>query len=154
MPVHRIEKSAQVNATAATTYMVIADYCTHHPAFLPKNYFRKMEVEAGGVGEGTVFHAEMEVFGSKFAFRMRVSEPQPGRVIQETDLDSGLVTTFTVEATSVDRSTVTIASEWERPAGLKGWLDSNMRAMTMRRIYTEELALLGQYIATVDTKAA
>jgi hypothetical protein len=51
---------------------------THHPAFLPKNYFRKMEVEGGGVGEGTVFHAEMEVFGSKFAFRMRVSEPQPG----------------------------------------------------------------------------
>jgi hypothetical protein len=75
-------------------------------------------------------------------------------VIQETDLDSGLVTTFTVESTGADRSTVTIASEWERPAGLKGWLDSKMRVMTMRRIYTEELALLGQYVATLDNKTA
>ena len=149
MPISTVETSAQVNAAADTIYKVIADYRSHHPAFLPKNYFRKIEVEEGGVGEGTLFHAEMEVYGNKSSFRMRVSEPQPGRVIQETDLESGLETTFTVEPISADHSIVTIATRWERPAGSKGWLESKLRGMIMRRIYTEELALLEQYVATV-----
>jgi hypothetical protein len=148
MPTVRVAVPMSIPGSAKEIYTVIADYTNHHQHILPRTYFRTVVVEAGGIGAGTIFRADMEVYGNKSSFHMKVSEPQPGRVIQETDLDTGLFTTFTVEPKGADRSTVTIASQWERPAGLRSWFENWVRTLVMKRIYQAELAQLAQYVAT------
>lgn len=146
-----VQASKQINQPASKIYGAIADYQKHHPNFLPRNYFKKLEIESGGVGAGTIFKADMDVYGNKSTLRMKVTEPQPGRVIQETDLASGLFTTFTVEPLGAAQSNVTITTQWQQPAGLKGWLQSKVQAFFMGRIYKEELDLLANYLEKIVT---
>ena len=40
----------------------------------------------------------MQVLGVERVYREVVSEPEPGRVLAETDADAGVTTTFTVDA--------------------------------------------------------
>jgi hypothetical protein len=149
MPIVTASAVAPVPGAAQKIYDVIADYTHHHQQILPRAYFRTMVVEAGGVGAGTVIQVEMEVYGNRSSLRMAVSEPEPGRVIQESDLDSSMVTTFTIEPTGTEQATVTIFSQWERPSGLKSWLEHHVRAWITQRIYREELAQLSRYMATI-----
>ena len=74
-----VQASKQINQPASKIYGAIADYQKHHPNFLPRNYFKKLEIESGGVGAGTIFKADMDVYGNKSTLRMKVTEPQPGR---------------------------------------------------------------------------
>ena len=89
----------------------------------------------------------MNVFGTKRTFRMTVSEPEPGRVIAETDPQLDTHTTFTVEPLEGGaKSKVTIATESKTRAGLGGWLESLTTSMVMRKIYREELQQLNAYV--------
>lgn len=137
--------SKTINAPAATIYSILADYRHHHPHILPKA-FTELEVEEGGIGEGTVFRAALQVMGNKQRFRMRVTEPEPGRVIAETDLETDLVTKFIVEPCGHDQSDVTIATTFQPRPGLKGWLERLTAPGFMRRLYRTELQQLDDYI--------
>jgi hypothetical protein len=150
MPSVTVPVSLFIPSPAQKIYAVVADYVGHHQQILPRQYFRTMVVEEGGVGAGTIFRADMEVYGNQSSFHMKVSEPQPGRVIQESDLNSDFFTTFTIEPSGATQSTVTITSQWERPAGLKSWLESAVRSWVMKRIYRAELAQLAQYVTTLQ----
>lgn len=135
-----------IDAPPARVYAILADYRNHHPNILPKAYFVKVEVTKGGQGAGTEFVADMSIFGSKRTFHMTVSEPEPGRVIAETDEKLGTHTTFTVDALEDGaKSKVTIATESKTSAGLGGWLESLTTPMVMRKIYREELQQLNTY---------
>src|ERR1044072_1519141 len=93
-----VKASAQVEAPAEVVYNIIADYRNGHPHILPKQYFEWLEVEQGGRGEGTVIRFQMRVLGQTRVLRAVVTEPEPGRVLVETDTGgAGPVTTFTVE---------------------------------------------------------
>lgn len=140
-----VSVTGEVQASAQTVYTILADYQQHHPRILPGSYFTNLVVEAGGLGAGTVFQAQMNVFGSKRTFRMRVAEPEPGRVLSETDLDTGLITTFTVAPIAAERCTVTIATEWQACAGFGGWVQRLTMPSFMRRIYRAELQQLDEY---------
>src|SRR5262249_39050028 len=96
MRYHRVSVSRRISAPAETVYALIADYRSGHPRIVPPNYFRALEVEQGGYGEGTVVRFDMKVFGSWRTFRAHVTEPVPGTSLVETDLATGAVTTFTV----------------------------------------------------------
>ena len=64
---------------------------------LPKQ-FSGMTVESGGIGDRTTVRFNMRVFGKAQAFRTAITEPQPGRMLVETHLDSNrAVRTFTVD---------------------------------------------------------
>ena len=55
-------------------------------------------MEQGGIGAGTVIRFQMSALGQKRTLRAEITEPEPGRVLVETYLDSnGAVTTFTVD---------------------------------------------------------
>ncbi len=84
-----------VGAPAELAYRCIADYRTHHPRFLPPA-FSDFHVEQGGVGAGTVHSFQLTAGGRTRTYRMRVEEPEPGRVLTESDTGSSLVTTWTV----------------------------------------------------------
>ncbi len=137
--------SATINAPATKVYPILADYRNHHPHILPKAYFTGLEVEEGGLGEGTVFKAGMKVMGKVQNFRMRVSEPEPGRVLAETDLDNGLVTKFIVEPRGNDQSEVTFDTTFQASPGLKGWVERLAAPAMLRRVYRQELQILDNY---------
>src|SRR5215211_352303 len=90
------EAAATISAEPEVVYNIIADYENRHPLILPEEYFSDLRVEEGGQGEGTVITFNMKVGGSRTSYKMRVEEPQPGRVLVERDLNSDTATTFTV----------------------------------------------------------
>src|SRR5687768_3110366 len=91
-----VEASEIVEAPADRIYAVLSDYCEGHPNVLPKEHFRDFVVESGGRGEGTVIRFKSVSGGRETSMRMRVSEPEPGRVLEEHDLTPGsdMVTRF------------------------------------------------------------
>ena len=85
-----------INASPAVVYAVLADYLRHHARIMPSSLFSRLQVEEGGVGASTVFHITLRVMGRTQTLHMRVAEPEPGRVLTETNLDTGVVTVFEV----------------------------------------------------------
>lgn len=138
----RVEARSNVGAPAPDVYRMIADYRTGHPRIIPPRYFRNLEVETGGYGAGTLIRYDLLAFGTTYHARARVTEPQPGRVLVETDLEKGAVTTFTVEPLGASQSRVTIATELPIRSGLVGWLERAMTGRFLRRVYVAELAQL------------
>lgn len=137
--------SATVNAPAGKVYPILADYRNHHPHILPKAYFTGLEVEEGGIGEGTIFRSGLKLMGQEQSFRMRVTEPEPGRVLAETDLDTDLVTEFIVEDRGENQSKVTFSTTFQPKPGLKGWLERLFIPGYLRRVYKVELQQLNDY---------
>jgi uncharacterized protein YndB with AHSA1/START domain len=84
-----------VDAPAETVYGYIADMREHHPRFLPPA-FSDFDVESGGVGAGTITRFKVSAGRRSREYRMRVAEPEPGRVLTESDTSPSLATTFTV----------------------------------------------------------
>jgi hypothetical protein len=81
---------AIVDAPTDTVYGYLADMRDHHPRFLPPA-FSDFQVEPGGVGAGTVTRFKMTAGGRTRQYRMKVAEPEPGRVLTESDMDSSAV---------------------------------------------------------------
>ena len=147
-PKHVISATAIVQAEPSRVYAVIADYHNGHPRILPKE-FSGMVVERGGIGRGTVIRFQMRVFGRKRTFRAAISEPKPGRVLVETDLDSnGAVTTFVVDPDSASGgSRVTITTELAVRKGLTGKIERFLSTRLLRPIYVRELKQLAAYVS-------
>src|SRR5665213_367475 len=82
-----------IPASPATAYGYLADM-HEHQRFLPPA-FSNFAVEHGGVGAGSVVTFTVTAGGRSRPYRMTVSEPSPGTLV-ETDANSTLVTTFTV----------------------------------------------------------
>jgi hypothetical protein len=137
--------SATIEAPANQVYSILADYRNHHPHILPPAYFTELTVEEGGQGEGTVFRATLRMLGQEQSFRMRVTEPELGRVLAENDLATDLVTRFIVEPHGSDQANVTIATTFQRRAGVRGWLEGLLTPGLLRRAYRVELKQLNEY---------
>src|SRR5437762_870146 len=118
-----VEASADVGAPAPDVYRMIADYRAGHPRIIPPRYFRNLEVEQGGYGAGTLIRYDLLAFGTTYHARARVTEPEPGRVLVETDLEKGAVTRFVVDPLGATRSRVTIATKLPMRGGLRGWIE-------------------------------
>jgi ribosome-associated toxin RatA of RatAB toxin-antitoxin module len=140
-----------VNAPAATVYGYVADMREHHPHFLP-DAFSDFEVESGGVGAGTVTRFKVTAGGRTRPYRMQVAEPQPGRVMTESDTESSLVTTWTIEPEG-DRCRVRISTTWDGARGIGGFFERTFAPRVMKGIYAEELAALNQYAQSRATGA-
>ncbi len=136
---HAISASATIDAPASTLYDILADYRHGHPAILPRPPFVQLDVEKGGVGAGTIIYVTMRVLGQDRSFRALVGEPEPGRVLTETN-DTGYVTTFTVApAEGGDRSTVTISTEPPELRGVTGAIERLITRRLLLDAYEKEL---------------
>jgi len=142
---HVISASATIPARRERVYSLIANYNDGHPRILPKQ-FSGLVVEQGGVGAGTVIRFQMSVLGRKQTFRAAITEPEPGRVLVETDLGSnGAVTTFTVDpGTAPADSQVTISTELPVRSGFRGKIERQLSALLLRPIYLRELQNLAR----------
>ena len=100
-------------------------------------------MEQGGTGEGTVIRFQMRVFGQMRTFRAAITEPEPGRVLVETDLDTGTTTTFTVVPTEDRRtSRVIIITDMETHGGLFGCVERFLVTRLLRPVYQWEIERL------------
>jgi hypothetical protein len=125
---HIVSASATIPARRERVYSLIANYNDGHPRILPRQ-FTSLVVEQGGVGAGTI-----------------IREPDPGRVLVETDLDAnGAVTTFTVNrgAAPAD-SHVTISTELRMRSGVLGKIERTLSTLLLRPMYVQELENLAR----------
>jgi uncharacterized protein YndB with AHSA1/START domain len=139
----RVIETAPVAAPPALVYHLIADMREHHPRFLPPS-LKDLRVETGGVGAGTTYRVTGVFLGGERELHMRVDEPEPGRVLTESHLDSPLVTTWTVEPDG-DTSRVSIETVWPSARGFGGLLERLLAPRAMAKVYREELRLLDGY---------
>ncbi len=134
--------SALIQAPPQALYAIIADYEHGHPRILPKPPFVSLAVEQGGVGAGTIARVGMRVLGRLRMFRAVITEPEPGRVLVETN-DNGYVTTFTVDPRAGgQQACVTIATEMAGRAGILGALERWLASRLLRPVYVKELRQL------------
>jgi uncharacterized protein YndB with AHSA1/START domain len=131
-----------VEAPAETVYGYIADM-REHPRFLPPA-FSDFRVESGGVGAGTVTRFKMTAGGRTREYQMKVAEPEPGRVLTESDTNSSAVTTFTVSPQG-GASLVQISTTWDGAPGIGGFFERMFAPRVMRGIYLDELNRLDAY---------
>jgi uncharacterized protein YndB with AHSA1/START domain len=140
----KVEASAErtIDAPAGQVYGHLADM-HQHPRFLPPA-FSDFQVEEGGVGAGTVTRFAVTAGGRTRTYRMRVTEPDPGRVLVESDASSSLVTTFNVEPQG-GKSLVSISTSWDGASGIGGFFERTFAPKALRRIYLDELDRLNAY---------
>jgi hypothetical protein len=143
MATNLVSAERTVDAPAGAVYGYIADMREHHPHFLPPA-FSDFQVESGGVGEGTITRFTLTAGGRTRQYRMKVAEPEAGRVLTESDTGSSAVTTFTVTPQG-GQSVVQIATTWEGAGGIGGFFERLFAPRVMRGIYADELERLDAY---------
>jgi ribosome-associated toxin RatA of RatAB toxin-antitoxin module len=138
-----VVEERRVGAPADVVYRCIADH-EQHQRFLPPA-FSDFEIESGGVGAGTVTRFTVKAGGRSRAFRMKVEEPEPGRVMTESDTESSLLTTWTVSPEGESACRVEISTTWDGAGGIGGFFERLFAPRAMRSLYAEELELLDGY---------
>ena len=132
-----------IDAKPGHVYGLIRDFREHHPRFLPPQ-FGDFQVETGGVGAGTVHRFTMTLAGRTTAYRVRVGEPHPGRMLIESDPSRRMLTTFSVEPAIGGGTVVRIHTRWYTD-GVKGLIERLVAPRMLARVYREELRLLDRY---------
>lgn len=145
-----VVQDGAVGAPSDLTYRLIADD-SHHVKFLPDAITDFVVVE-GGVGAGTLHRFKVNAGNRVREYLMRVDEPQPGKVLTETDQNSSLVTTFTVTPTG-NTCSVRIQTQWNGASGIGGFFERTFAPKVMRKIYADELARLDTYARSQATAA-
>lgn len=136
---YKFSVSKLINASPKIVYSIIADYRDAHPKILPKPPFVSLLVEHGGLGAGTVARVQMKVMGRTQTFRTEVSEPDPGRVLVETN-DTGYITTFMVEPHNDGKNSfVTFTTEISNKSGLLKKIEFRLSKLLLIPVYQKEL---------------
>ena len=147
---YTVARTERIGAPADRVYGIIRDYHQGHPSILPKQ-FSNMRVVKGGVGAGTTIAFDVRVLGQTQHFVAVVTEPEPGRVLVETNLEpTESVTTFVVEPITETESSVTIATALSQRRGLAGRLERFVTAKVMQSLYAAELKKLNERAAAID----
>ena len=152
MPRVIVTAQRRINAPVDSVAECIRDYEQHHPQFLPP-VFSDFTVEAGGVGAGTVISYTVTVANRPRAYRDVITEPEPGRVIVESDPEWSKSTTFRLtppgDQTGV-KITTTFPTSRGGPAGMiERWLAPRL----LRPVYADELQRLDAYAARLAPAA-
>lgn len=141
----KAKEAAILDAKPEDVYATIADYRNGHPHIVPPDTFSDMCVEQGGYGEGTVIRFKMKSLGVVQEFHHRVTEPEPGRVLVEQDIDSAqhVVTIFTVTPVeNGEKSHVEIMTTMNASPGVRGVIERFVVSVLNPRVYRKELKLL------------
>jgi hypothetical protein len=148
-----VTASAHIDAPPGRVYGIIADYRTGHPKILPRP-FRNFVVEAGGVGAGTIIRFEVHAYGTVTKCRAIVTEPEPGRVLVERNIEPNeSITTFTVAADANGGADVTFVTEAQSRDGMAGAIERFISKRFLQKLYAQELQLLGKR-ATAGNQAS
>lgn len=150
------QAEAILSARPKAIYDAIADYEHGHPNIIPPESFSDLRVEQGGYGAGTIIRFKVKALGIVTEMHARISEPEPGRVLVEQDIDAtrNVVTTFTViPLEDNQQARVIISTTMNASPGLAGLVERILIPRINGRIYRKELRLLEAF-AQKSTVAA
>ncbi len=149
MSQYKFSVSSFIPAPPAVVYGIIADYKNGHPKILPKPPFVSLVVEKGGIGAGSILKVQMKVAGKLQTFQTVVTEPEPGRVLVETN-DTGYITTFTVEPHDNEKNSyVTFTTEIPDDSKLSKKIEFFFSKMILPAVYKKELENLSRLVSTL-----
>lgn len=144
MSKYEFSVSSLISAPPKVVYNIIADYKNGHPKILPKPPFVSLVVEEGGFGAGSVLRVQMKVAGKLQTFKTVVTEPEPGRVLVESN-DTGYITTFIVEPRNDGKkSYVTFITEIRNDSKLSKKIEFFFSKMILPAVYKKELENLSK----------
>lgn len=137
-----------IPASPDRVWRVLIDYRVHHPAILPKDVFKGLEVLAGGIGAGTRFRLTMRMGGKDHVSEIAVTEPRPGSILVEGADDGSVVTTIALAPVDGGRGTqLTFDTAYTLPGGfflpLQRWVTNQI----LRGLYRREMQNIAEYIA-------
>src|SRR5688572_1316530 len=135
-----VEESTIINARAETLYGIVADYEVGHPAILPKP-MDGLRVDKGGQGLGTELTVFVNLMGSKTTFRQRVTKSEPYSLIEESNIDNDLVTTFYFDTLPSGKTKVTISTDFTP----QNFVERLLNPPLMHYMYKKELQNLAAY---------
>lgn len=143
-----LSAAREIDAPAGVVYALLADYREGHPGILPQPPFGDWRVEAGGHGAGTVVSFSMRLLGVTRRTTGHVTEPEPGRVLEESYPADKVVTQFIVEPRGERACQVTIRTLLPPFAfALLGrWRDRQWRKLLLP-VYARELDNLAAAVA-------
>ncbi|MBO0823931.1 MAG: SRPBCC family protein [Actinobacteria bacterium] len=89
--------------------------------------------------------ARNEVSARTRDYRTKLAEPEPGRVLTESDMNSSAITTFTVSPKGTAASIVRITIAWDGAGGIGGFFERIFAPRVLRGILADELNRLDAY---------
>jgi len=138
-----VQTERLVAASPQRVHAFLADYRNNRPRILSPKYFRDYRVEQGGDGAGTVVSYRLRAGGRDRPYRMQVEEPNDGELLVEHDIDSSLVTTWTLTPIEGgERTLVSLMSRREGAPGIGGFFERMFAPRALRRIYDDVLQRL------------
>ncbi len=142
---YKFSVSSLISAPPEIVYGIIADYKNGHPKILPNPPFVSLVVLKGGYGAGSVLQVQMKVAGKLQTFKTTVTEPEPGRVLVETN-DTGYMTTFTVKPRDDGKNSfVTFTTEIPGDSKLLKRIEFFFSKMILPAVYKKELEMLNEF---------
>lgn len=135
----RASAKRDIDASPDEVYAFLRDYRDQRPRILPPNYL-DYAVEEGGAGAGTIVSYRLQAGRRERLYRMQVSEPDK-RTLTETDTDSSLVNTWTVQPGG-GGSRVQVETTWQGAPGIGGFFERRFAPAGLRRIHDDMLARL------------
>ena len=121
---------------------------------MPRKYCDGLRVLKGsGVGENTRIEVRFNIFGQKETLIMDISEPEPGRVLQEIDTNAKNITQFIVDPLDEGTCTVTLRTSVLSTLGFQplAAVDMWMKKFVLRSMFEEELKILDQVMVASQT---
>lgn len=123
----------------------LRDYLSSSAQAQPKGYFKDIEVEEGGIGAGTIYHATIALHGIIINRLVAVSEPERN-VIVETDLYTSIRTSFTMRE-SFGATYLRISTELPVETSIAPVSTPLPSEALIRRINLAELVMTQRYFA-------
>ncbi len=135
-----------VRAPAEQVRVALADYEATRRRILPEQ-FSDYRVESGGQGAGTRVHWRFAATSKRVRDQlMVVTEPTPNTLV-ESDANSSMVTTWTVQPADAGLSTVRVRTTWNGAGGIGGFFERTFAPKGLRRVYDQVLDRLDAELA-------
>jgi hypothetical protein len=146
-----VETEAVINARANEVYAVLADYHDGHPNIVPKSFCEGVKVIKGtGIGGNSRIECYFNILGQRETLFMDVSEPEPGRILQEIDSKAINITRFIVDPIDDATCSVTIQTKVMKQIGFPPGptIDMWLKKIMLKSMFKAELKLLNEFMAT------
>lgn len=136
-----------VRAPADRVLAALADYAGTRPRILPEQY-SEYRVTEGGHGAGTRVHWKLATTSKRVRDQDVVVSSAPDGGLVETDINSSMVTTWTVHAADAGVTTVRVRSTWTGASGVGGFFERTFAPRGLARIHEAVITRLDAEIAT------
>jgi uncharacterized protein YndB with AHSA1/START domain len=130
-----------IRAPAEQVLTALADYASTRPKLLPEQ-FSEYRVETGGQGAGTRVHWRFAATSKRVRDQLLAVTQPDAHTLVETDANSSMVTTWTVQPADAGATTVRVRTTWNGAGGIGGFFERTFAPKGLRRVYDEILGRL------------